>query len=73
MAKHITIGSEGIELGNWNSEPAEDVLDRFAQFVAERTGADVEVGGFHTVCTGVDVEPVDVDVEMWADFCAAEG
>lgn len=73
MAKRIIIGFEGIEIGNWGSEPAEDVLDRFAQFVAERTGADVEVGGFHTVCTGVDVEPVDVDVTLWEEFCAAEG
>lgn len=68
----IVIGSEGIEIGDWNGEPANEVLARFAEFVSARTGIDdVEIGGFATVCTGTDVAPSDVDVTMWEEFCAA--
>jgi hypothetical protein len=75
-AGRIVIACEGVEIGDWGGEDASDVLERFGEFVARRTGAEVELGGSRTVveCDGWDAP--DVDVTLWGEFCVepvAEG
>jgi len=70
MNGHITISIDGIEIGDWGTEDAESVMDRFAAFVADRTGAYVELGGSRTVCDGANIKAVDVDGMLWEEFCS---
>lgn len=69
MKSHIIIGTSGIELGNWGTESADSVLDRFAEYVAAQTCCSVELGDV-TNCDGTNFDPVDVDVTLWGEFCA---
>lgn len=70
MNGYITISIDGIEIGDWDTENAISVMSRFAAFVADRTGADVELGGSRTVCNGANIEAADVDGMLWEGFCS---